>query len=243
MQDNELDKFFAEQISDFEVEPTARVWKSIQSSICQPPVRKERALFQYWSIAASILIITAFGLWMFRPTEKIKLYVNDKGTEAISSRVDIVNPKRQTASSEIIERVSEIRETRNAHQVQIRKLSKKWKKSREELSEKLEKINYSQLSLPQFKTETDVAKNFPSLNIRPAMESSTSEVQASENGRSVRNARSSKGIQSFGDVINYVLSKVDKRKDKLIEFSNDEEGSTITGINLGVVKIKNSQAN
>ncbi|MCJ8209437.1 hypothetical protein MUY27_06930 [Mucilaginibacter sp. RS28] len=47
------------------------------------------------------------------------------------------------------------------------------------------------------------------------------------------------GIRSFGDLINVVVAKVDKRQDKLIEFTNtDDDEATITGVNLGLVKVK-----
>lgn len=47
------------------------------------------------------------------------------------------------------------------------------------------------------------------------------------------------GIRSFGDLINVVVAKVDKRQDKLIVFSDtDGDESTITAINLGFVKMK-----
>jgi hypothetical protein len=48
------------------------------------------------------------------------------------------------------------------------------------------------------------------------------------------------GIRTFGDLINVVVAKVDKRPDKVIHFSDsdDDEESNITGINLGFVKVK-----
>jgi ribosomal protein L18E len=47
------------------------------------------------------------------------------------------------------------------------------------------------------------------------------------------------GIRSFGDLINVVVAKVDKRQDKVIHFSDtDGDESSITGINLGFVKMK-----
>ncbi|WDF56508.1 hypothetical protein [Mucilaginibacter sp. KACC 22063] len=52
-------------------------------------------------------------------------------------------------------------------------------------------------------------------------------------------AKKRHGIRSFGDLINVVVAKVDKRQDKLVEFSDtDGDESTITGINLGIVKVK-----
>jgi hypothetical protein len=46
-------------------------------------------------------------------------------------------------------------------------------------------------------------------------------------------------VHTFGDMLNVVIAAVDKRKDKVIEFSNtDGDESSITGINLGIIKIK-----
>ncbi|RYE28502.1 MAG: hypothetical protein EOP42_16695 [Sphingobacteriaceae bacterium] len=49
-----------------------------------------------------------------------------------------------------------------------------------------------------------------------------------------------KHIRSFGDVVNLVMAKVDKREDKLIQFTDTDDGdeSTVTGINLGIINIK-----
>lgn len=46
-------------------------------------------------------------------------------------------------------------------------------------------------------------------------------------------------IRTFGDIVNAVVAKLDKRKEKIIEFSDsDGDRSTITGLNLGIIKIK-----
>jgi hypothetical protein len=47
------------------------------------------------------------------------------------------------------------------------------------------------------------------------------------------------GIRNFGDIVNLVVAKVDKRKDKLIQFSDaDDDGSVISAVHLGALKIK-----
>jgi hypothetical protein len=52
-------------------------------------------------------------------------------------------------------------------------------------------------------------------------------------------AKPGKKLRSLGDIINIAVAKVDKRKDKFIEFSDtDDNGSTITAVNLGIIKIK-----
>ena len=47
------------------------------------------------------------------------------------------------------------------------------------------------------------------------------------------------GIRNFGDLVNLVVAKVDKRKDKLIQFSDsDDDESVISAVHLGALKIK-----
>ena len=49
-------------------------------------------------------------------------------------------------------------------------------------------------------------------------------------------------IHSFGDLVNLVVDKVDKSKDKLIVFSKDDDDDEhITNVNLGVVKTKKGE--
>jgi hypothetical protein len=50
--------------------------------------------------------------------------------------------------------------------------------------------------------------------------------------------RGQRKIRSIGSLVNFVIAKVDKREDKLIEFKDSDEGSEVSGINLGLVKIK-----
>jgi hypothetical protein len=51
--------------------------------------------------------------------------------------------------------------------------------------------------------------------------------------------RTRPGIHSLGDLVNVLVAKVDKRKDKIIEFTADDDGeSTVTGLNLGIIKLK-----
>ena len=46
-----------------------------------------------------------------------------------------------------------------------------------------------------------------------------------------------KGIRNVGDLINYVVDKVDKREDKILKFkTDDDDNSSLIGINIGMIK-------
>jgi restriction endonuclease S subunit len=45
-----------------------------------------------------------------------------------------------------------------------------------------------------------------------------------------------KGIRNVGDLINFVVDKVDKREKKVIQFATDEDNSSIVALNIGFIK-------
>jgi hypothetical protein len=56
----------------------------------------------------------------------------------------------------------------------------------------------------------------------------------------VEKAPVKKRASGLGGLINTIVAAVDKREDKLIEFTdaNNDEGSRVTALNLGIFKIK-----
>jgi len=75
--------------------------------------------------------------------------------------------------------------------------------------------------------ETEV---FQPAMVKPAL------LVAATNSIKVKHKR----IRSIGDVVNLVMAKVDKREDKLIQFTDSDDGdeSNVTGINLGIINLK-----
>lgn len=52
--------------------------------------------------------------------------------------------------------------------------------------------------------------------------------------------RDRRGIRNVGDLINYVVEKVDKREEKFIQFkTDDDDNSSIIGINIGMIRFSN----
>jgi hypothetical protein len=54
------------------------------------------------------------------------------------------------------------------------------------------------------------------------------------------NSRNRK-VKGVGGLVNFVIAQVDKREDKLIEFTESDEGTEVSGINLGLLKIKSKK--
>ena len=52
------------------------------------------------------------------------------------------------------------------------------------------------------------------------------------------NTTERKGIRNVGDLVNYVVDRVDKRDKKLLRFNtDDDDNSSLVGINIGFLKL------
>ena len=51
-----------------------------------------------------------------------------------------------------------------------------------------------------------------------------------------------KGISNVGDLVNFVVDKIDKREEKLLQFNtNDDDQSSLVSINIGIIKLNTKQ--
>ncbi len=67
----------------------------------------------------------------------------------------------------------------------------------------------------------------------------TADEVGNENDEAVRknDEADRKGIRNVGDLINFVVDKVDKREDKFLKFkTDDDDNSSLIGINIGMLK-------
>jgi hypothetical protein len=86
MQDKEIDQLFRSEFENFEIEPSQQVWGNITDKL--DANKRKKALFPYLSIAASILVMVAIGLY-FIPQVK----VNTKKPVQIAAVKNNVEPK------------------------------------------------------------------------------------------------------------------------------------------------------
>ena len=86
--------------------------------------------------------------------------------------------------------------------------------------------------------ETVIASPIPNPELAA---NTTSAFNDSEESAESLAPKQKKGL---GKLVNFVLSQVDPREDKLIEVSEDAgEGIRVTGLNFGLVKMKNKSLN
>jgi hypothetical protein len=266
MQDNEFDELFRSKLNDFEAEPSAGVWPGIARGLAAG--ERKKALMPFLSIAATILVLVTAGILFIpqktKPTVQNKTAKNTKPVSTIpviksSSGPDISKPKVSGKLNEQSVAVNRApvshpnKTTKDITDKNIAALNPTVKK--EPIVTPVEVVKpdeQPQMIAATQKTQDGTKAVVPDKET-PLTIKQSSDVAASLDTKPVIAATQSPAInkpdyaavkpkhkiRSLGDFINVVVAKVDKRRDKIIEFSNtDDDESNITGVNLGIIKIK-----
>ncbi|HEY0894959.1 MAG TPA: hypothetical protein VGE15_00270 [Sphingobacteriaceae bacterium] len=251
MSDKELDQLFQSRFDSFEAEPAASLWSSIESQLENKP-GKRAGMPVFWMAAASVVVLLGAGLWLFRPEEKVYL----KG-ETVLAKVHQQPAEEIPAGTPAIS-TQPAAETEPAESNPVRKAVRVKKDEYLAAADTREKEPAVQ-AVPEnqvlfAKAEEPVAENDPApimalVAAEEAPHSRRGEVHQTvlamlppeEEAVGEKPLRERRKIRSVGDIVNFVVAKVDQRDDKLIEMAEDDEGTKISGINLGLFKIKSKK--
>lgn len=248
MLDKDFDELFKSSFEDFEVTPATDSWTKISKKINSNPIRKKFPLF--WMAAASIVIVLGIGVSLYtKSTEVIKLHPDGEKEmmanltqeeEAVVGTVPVVS---ETIAKPLQKPVKSI--SKNSKTVTESKLAKK---TAIEIQKPVDE---------PVETDLELVKNVKPLRAKLATErlleqeeinklKASATTDLANNNQNLaeiesitefptRRAR----ISSMGDLVNFVVAKVDKREEKIIKMSKTEESDNeITGINLGLFKFR-----
>jgi hypothetical protein len=252
MQDKEFDQIFNSKFEDFEVEPSAMVWDNIAGEM--DGKKGKRTIIPYLSIAATVLVLLTAGILFMQKgntpvqkADKIKLTANH--IEPIRQEVNQTETQ-PTVVTKPIDRVAAIAKHQTVNTVPVNKITMpvttKVDNSVKE-PETVKPDNQQLIAVVTAPASTIVKASVPDVQLTPKTLDAAarapverSAVMASTEKQNEAPAKKH-GIRSLGGLINILVAKVDKREDKIIEFSDsddDDTESNVTGVNLGVIKIK-----
>lgn len=252
--DKELDKLFQQRFGDLEVEPSNDVWDKISNKM-DKKVSGRRSFSIFWMAAASIILVISAGLWFNRPIKIVKL---QGSSELAEEKVETLAPtiisepitepdQEEPVLTEINPGLTEFSTEKPA--VSDFKLIAEIPQIVPEVKPATEEpriiIASNTVKKPVFNQPKQVVK-VPSrysgdqslLDVTQADMIAKVDVQEDHTLDEEPVNTGNKRIRSIAGLVNFVISKVDKREDKLIEFKDGVEGSEVSGINLGLVKIK-----
>ena len=235
MSDKEVEKLFKQRFDQFESEPSADIWNKIESKIERKDSKKPYAIF--WKSAASIAVILGVGLLFYKDKPTLKLKAKQE------KQVHILKPKVNTTSLNKTSEEIFIPKTVNkavSNTTKLEKVVKIQKPIGVSVSVKEVVLNTKVLSL-----DTQESKNaLPAFEVAKEkviddeFKTNTLLAQNSETVEDLsENKAPKKKVKGIGGLVNFLVSKVDPRTEKLIEFKEGNEGPEISGMNLGIIKL------
>jgi hypothetical protein len=259
MQDNEFDDIFRSKLDGFEAEPSGKVWNGIDEELT---TRNRRKIFMpILRIAASVIVLVTAGLLFIPHKGNVRKPVNHAKDDIVKSALseekkqDAIAPVKQPEP--IKNAVHEVYINRVAHVIVPKKANAAVSLTQsqvvaKETPEPIKPAEQQVLAAVEISRSTEIIKpvvpdNPPQFAVKATDDNaevkpkSQITAQLPANDKAVKPAKRH-GIHNMGDLVNLVVAKVDKRKDKAIEFTDsDDDESTITAVNIGPVKIKKGE--
>lgn len=247
--DKELDKLFKQRFEDAEFQPSAGVWGKISAKMDRKSKAK-KILPVFWMAAASVVVVLGASLWFYRPLEVIKLQgmdqqivlntpespISDLGTGA--PKLDPHQPEIQGFDFSKLVAAEENSFDTLKEETLTESSSIEIAKQEVLASNNMLRRNISELPLtPKEVKVSRYTGDQSQLDVTQADMIASAEI-VQDDLIPEQQQTSPRRIRSVGSLVNFVISKVDHRDDKIIEFKDGDEGSEVSGINLGLIKLK-----
>ncbi len=233
--DKAFDRSLREKFREFSEEPSAAVWEQIARGLDRPAKKR---LPYAWLAAACVMMVASLLLWTKQEPEKMNL-----------AKAPVANlPFAEDAS------VSQ----ENFKNPVIVQTNKKAAPTAVSYKGQLDVENELMVVVPSLKDEpaastalqsqpaasAPVAAEIVIASLRPDTEIAVNTSPELHDSEETAESLAPKQKKGLGKLVNFVLSQVDPREDKLIEVSEDAgEGIRVTGLNFGLVKMKNKPLN
>ncbi len=255
MQDKDFDKLFHSKLDDFEMQPSAGVWEGIDRELRADKRRK--LLIPFLSAAASVVVLITAGIWFIPKMSGVNTKGSGKNTVAVVTKPAVVTagPKKQAIAVPArinqmpVAKVTPVRtisptEVRKDTATPIQSLAGTVNANAPKRAPEEVIAAVSQPPQPAITkavvpgSEVPLAVKNPSDVAAVVAEQPQVQLPAKENQEPAP-VKARHKVRTLGGLLNLAIAKVDKRKDKVIEFAEtDDEESNVTAVNLGIIKIK-----
>ncbi len=238
MSDKEFDYLFKDNFKDVEIEPSADLWAKIAPQL---PTKRKRALPLMWMAAASVVVVASVMLWSVKE-EKIFLQPGNANLlvaplEVIVPVVATPNDVTETITAEVRNNVAQKKTLPTQFVSDIISEKVEQQKNNDDAVQPL----FANAHLPNKKPAmaTEVLNQTEVVPVETKIVYAQADIPNTEYADLTNEPSSNKrGIRNVGDLINFVVDKVDKRDKKLIKFDTDDDDNTsIIGLNVGFVKL------
>ncbi|WP_131536026.1 hypothetical protein [Pedobacter nototheniae] len=237
--DKDFDQLFKDAFVDAEVTPSRNLWNDIEQKI-EP--KKTWKLPVYWMAAAVVLVIASVGILVRNSqntiSENNNNFVKTEVTDA--PKENLTQPKVE-APVEVTENLSprlavQQKSTNSLTKTEVKVVKHEEKQKGIASQEVLKEETFiANADVPKAKQE-DIKEKINEAIAAKDQIVTASAGNAALTDEPVNENEQGKGIRNVGDLVNLVVNKVDKRKDKFIQFRTDDDDSSISSINIGPFK-------
>lgn len=258
MRDKEFDELFRAKLDGFETEPSARVWPEIAEGL--ESAKRRKSLAPWLSIAAGIIVLIGVGLFFIPKKINTETHVpvkngiakthqpeNTNHSQAVQARQPSpVNVK--PVKSKVNVEFAHVKNDRSGGGLPVNHTDTA--AARPEILTSNDRQMIASVPQKPVVAKPVVPDPAVQLAIKSAVDANMDFTKPDQTGtRAVADVKKDTAIvkrrhkiHNFGDLVNLVVDKLDKRQDKVIHFVDDDEGdSHLTAVNLGVVKIKKGE--
>jgi hypothetical protein len=245
MSDKELDTLFQQKLANYEPEVSPVLWNRIDSELGKESVAVSGRKFPLiWMAAASVAIMVCCGIWL--SLESVVQNQQKKPAESVvytpENRPRVAAEPREVALDPDPAQVQTLRTLPAA----ARHIASQAEQPVALMQPEAREVNMPDASapVPQPASHNDspIPGKIDSVTVNSLAATAplpgTPVLAAIPERPESEPEPSRPKIRSIGGLVNYVVGKVDKRDEKLIEFKDGENGSVVSGINLGLLKIR-----
>ncbi|TCD17945.1 hypothetical protein EZ456_22100 [Pedobacter psychrodurus] len=244
IRDKDFDQLFKDAFADAEVAPSRDLWSNIESEITP---KKKRIIPIYWLSAAAVLLIATIGIFVYQQQD-----TTNAGKQLASTTIEKTKPAVQypivkDSATKLVEPVENIAPVLPVQPKAVSTIAKTKVKQGFKHSVEQPRIVTGPEMLKQetmIAQVEDLKRDIKAQIEAAILEQPKVDIAIAANPTTVKtddavneNEQSNKGIRNVGDVVNLIVNKMDKRKDKLIQFRTDDDDSSLASINIGPFKI------
>lgn len=242
MSDEEIDEMFRQKLQSYEDTPSANAWRNISKEL-QPGRQARSSTPRIWMAAASLILLVSLGLLLVPGKPPLRLQASQvagpKPVEHREAPKAIAKKPHEPKSVLFLERLASIRIESDKH-------VKDYKERGRAISENIAHIAQAQqedFQAPGVSAAVSPEETPQVLKAEePRVQKTSSKPVLALAEPEQEDPTVHKGkIKSLGDIVNFVVRQIDPRKEKIIEFTNHDEGSSVSSINLGLLKIRTKQ--
>ncbi|GAA4095611.1 hypothetical protein [Mucilaginibacter panaciglaebae] len=255
MQDKNFDKIFRSKLEDFEEEPSPMVWNNIADEL--EGKKDKRSMISYLGAAACIAVVFTAGLLFLQKDTKpehhhnyASLVYRDSAKPAMQTVTKpAVKPQKSVmVDNSSVEKVASNSGSPHSRFSQLNPPTAPVVNNTDNEVKHEGTVNANLQLMAQITrpVTTTIKPVMPDIRLTPKTIDAIASIPA-EKPESMAWADNKEAeperkhtIHNLGGLINALVAKIDKREDKLIEFSDsddDDAGSKITAVNLGLVKL------